>query len=128
MKNGTIYLQYIKSHFVSVPYNSCWMAEVASLISAALWSDSPGNPLSAPFYEDHIWPFYRGTFQLVMVVRYVSAAERNPLCPAYSEAAAIFYDEDKGRLIKARRDIKVHVRILVEARTLLPCGMFLLYF
>ena len=33
--------------------------------------------------------------------------EKNPLCPAFSEAAAISFDEDKGRMVKARRDIKV---------------------
>ena len=33
--------------------------------------------------------------------------EKNPLCPAFSEAAAIGFDPDKGRIVKARRDIKV---------------------
>ena len=33
--------------------------------------------------------------------------EKNPLCPAFSEAAAISFEEDKGRMVKARRDIKV---------------------
>ena len=33
--------------------------------------------------------------------------EKNPLCPAFSEAAAIGFDPDKGRIVKSRRDIKV---------------------
>ena len=34
-------------------------------------------------------------------------ADRNPLCPAFSEAAAISFDLEKGRVVKARRAIKV---------------------
>ena len=34
-------------------------------------------------------------------------SERNPLIPAFSESAAIFFDPEKGRMMKARRDIKV---------------------
>ena len=33
--------------------------------------------------------------------------EKNPLCPAFSEAAAIVFDPEKGRIVKARRAIKV---------------------
>ena len=36
--------------------------------------------------------------------------EKNPLCPAFSEAAAIGFDPEKGRIVKARRDIKVMYR------------------
>lgn len=41
--------------------------------------------------------------------------ERNPLCPAYSEAAAVCYHEDKGRMVKARRDIKAGELICVDS-------------
>ena len=35
--------------------------------------------------------------------------EKNPLCPAFSEAAAIGFDPEKGRTVTARRDIKVNI-------------------
>ena len=34
--------------------------------------------------------------------------EKNPLCPAFSEAAAIGFDPDKGRIVKARRGETSH--------------------
>ena len=38
-------------------------------------------------------------------------SERNPLIPAFSESAAVCYDPEKGRTIKARRDIKVGTQV-----------------
>jgi len=40
--------------------------------------------------------------------------EKNPLCPAYSEAARIASDPDKGRKVLARRDIKAGEMICVD--------------
>jgi len=40
--------------------------------------------------------------------------EKNPLCPAFSEAAAIAFDPDKGRIVRARRAIKAGEMICVD--------------
>ena len=45
--------------------------------------------------------------------------EKNPLCPAFSEAAAIGFDPDKGRIVKARRDIKERSRLNIKYACLL---------
>eukprot|EP00091_Calanus_sinicus_P001206 TRINITY_DN11181_c0_g1_i2.p2 TRINITY_DN11181_c0_g1~~TRINITY_DN11181_c0_g1_i2.p2 ORF type:complete len:179 (+),score=25.19 TRINITY_DN11181_c0_g1_i2:294-830(+) len=46
--------------------------------------------------------------------------EKNPLCPAFSEAAAIAFDPEKGRIVKARRAIKAGEIICVDDPT---CAM-----
>eukprot|EP00092_Neocalanus_flemingeri_P012773 GFUD01013764.1.p1 GENE.GFUD01013764.1~~GFUD01013764.1.p1 ORF type:complete len:2085 (+),score=698.75 GFUD01013764.1:68-6256(+) len=46
--------------------------------------------------------------------------EKNPLCPAFSEAAAITFDPEKGRIVKARRAIKAGEMICVDDPT---CAM-----
>jgi len=46
--------------------------------------------------------------------------EKNPLCPAFSEAARIAFDPEKGRIVKARRAIKAGEIICVDDPT---CAM-----
>ena len=50
--------------------------------------------------------------------------EKNPLCPAFSEAAAIGFDPEKGRIVKARRDIKVMYRCIVVKTQDVACFSF----
>jgi len=45
---------------------------------------------------------------------------KNPLCPAFSESAAIAFDSEKGRIVKARRAIKAGEIICVDDPT---CAM-----
>jgi len=46
--------------------------------------------------------------------------EKNPLCPAFSEAASIAFDPEKGRIVRARRPIKAGEIICVDDPT---CAM-----
>ena len=47
-------------------------------------------------------------------------SEKNPLIPAMSESIAISFDSEKGRTLKARRDIKVSKRVLSLKKPLEP--------
>ena len=51
-------------------------------------------------------------------------SERNPLIPAFSESAAVCYDPEKGRTIKARRDIKVGTQVFTVQNTFLKKILF----